>query len=702
MNSKPDLFELESLRSEMIEKTLDTTSNNLRLSLYQSYFEKVLSLDNANYNEAFLNEFLDDYHNSIQMFEIFGTHPKFTDNLLQQLKKLITLSLIKEKHSELISETERIEKQKQKLAFILKGKEYQDIIERKAFFPVIDDEAPSDFYGTLESITVRINKAVDADKFIIVPSEKEIEKRISEQCRRSWLLAFSLSKKYIKKPFKYHEVIISFDKKQGFYEGNSLGIALTLSFLERILKFYNTSYIINLKERSAFTGGVTEGGEVLCTSEEIIKRKVAAVFFSEIDTFIFPKCEETYAYFALTQLKKSYPNRKLKLIPVEDIKDVINRRDVVDIKRQKVVVRTGKFIKKNWISAAATVLLAILFAYLFVMDFDDNPASLTTDGNLLYVRNKNSKVLWTKNVDLGRKDISNQKLLGMFFRLCDIDDDGYNEVLITNEATSIYLRNKSSWELNCYNKENQKVWSYHFTDSVCSQRENLDPYYSILIIDTLTYNDQKSLFLISNNSASFSSAIYRINLKTGKRLPGTLWCSGHTSEALIKDINNDSKKDILAVGLDNGFEEQVFFVFTIDTLTKVRQSTKEYTIKNFPISDFISYIRIPKTDYTKLIQLRVPGLEKGSLVDEIFEKVYRFIIQPDFDYNKCSIWIKVDYNLRDIDFIVDNQFRIIRDSLVAQGKLRPPFTDTVEYKNIIKNNILYWKDGQWVKRNELD
>ena len=33
-----------------------------------------------------------------------------------------------------------------------------------------------DFYGIIESVTVRINKTVDIDKFIIVPSEKEIEK----------------------------------------------------------------------------------------------------------------------------------------------------------------------------------------------------------------------------------------------------------------------------------------------------------------------------------------------------------------------------------------------------------------------------------------------------------------------------------------------------------------------------------------------
>ncbi len=79
----------------------------------------------------------------------------------------------------------------------------------------------------------------------------------------------------------------------------------------------------------------------------------------------------------------------------------------------------------------------------------------------------------------------------------------------------------------------------------------------------LTIGENKNLcFDLLQISPSFSSAIYRIDLQTGKRLPGTMWCSGHTVEAIIKDVNNDDKKDILAVGLDNGFEEQSCLCFS--------------------------------------------------------------------------------------------------------------------------------------------
>jgi len=701
VNKKPNIIELESLRSDLIEKTLASSSNNFRLFLYSNYFDQVLALNNQYLEEAFLKEFLDDYISCISKFEVWGTDPEITKRMIKLLQSITKLRIASENLALLKFEIDRVRNQLERLNLILEGKDFEDGESAKAFFPLIDNDAPEGFNGIIESVIVRINKASENDKFIMVPSEKEIEKRILEQCKNSWLLALNLSKEYVKRPYKFHEIIISFDKKDGFYEGNSLGIALTLSFFEQLLKFYNPAYIINIKEQSAFTGGVTEAGEVLCTSEEIIKRKVAAVFFSKINTFVFPNCEETYAYFALTQLKKSYPDRKLKLIPVEEINDVLNRRDIVDIKKQMLIVRSGKFVKKNWVSTVVTVLLAILFAYLFAIDFDDNPYSLTTDGTLLYVKNKNAKILWSKKISLTKEAKNDPNLLGLSCKLYDINSDGENEILITNVLSSDERNNTSGAKLTCYNKDKSEIWSYTFSDSVESEREILIPSYFCQMIDTVTIQNIKNLFVISTNIPSFSSAIYSINIRTGKRLPGNVWCSGHIIGALIKDVNNDGQLDILAVGLDNGFEEQVVFAFQIDTLTKVRPSTAEYTIKNFPIGNFIAYIRIPKTDFTKFIRLRIPTIGKVSLADDIYEKKYWFTAGVNHTELGGHIWVKLDYKLKDIDIVVGNEFRIERDTLVAQGKLNLPFTDTKAFKEIIKSNILYWNNGKWVKRKDI-
>ncbi|MCJ7553006.1 MAG: hypothetical protein MUO34_03895, partial [Ignavibacteriaceae bacterium] len=376
VNQRPNFLQIESLRTELIEKSFKVSSHNLKIFLYYEYFQKVLVHNNKNLSEGFLTEFIDDYISAIARFEVWCIHPEFTRKIISQLSDLKTLSTTTDYLQTIDTETERIEKQLQKLNSILQGSSFPDNLEQKAFFPLVDRKAPENFYGTIDSITVRINKCDEKDKFIIIPSEKELEKKILEQCQNSWLLALNLLKVYVKKPCEYHEVIISFDKKEGIYEGNSLGIALTLSFLEQLLGFYNPAYIIKIKEQSAFTGGVTETGKVLCTSEEIIKQKVAAIFFSEMNAFVIPKTEETYAYFSLTQLKKNYPDRKLKLIPVEEINDVINRRDVVDIKKQKLIVRSGKILKKNWAVVSLSIMIFGIIYFANLWDFDYNPAIL--------------------------------------------------------------------------------------------------------------------------------------------------------------------------------------------------------------------------------------------------------------------------------------------------------------------------------------
>ena len=95
-------------------------------------------------------------------------------------------------------------------------------------------------------------------------------------------------------------------------------------------------------------------------------------------------------------------------------------------------------------------------------------------------------------------------------------------------------------------------------------------------------------------------------------------------------------------------------------------------------------------------------LSVEALFDDLTEKKYWFIthlVNPEI---RGYYWIKIDYNLKDLDIVISNQFRVLRDSLVAQGKLNKPYTDTEDYKNIIKSNLLYWKDGNWVKREEME
>ena len=694
-----DIIRLEKKYSESQNFLNEPSSNRRKLLRIFEFFNDLLSYSNANLVEVYTAELFSKYLSLIKSIKIRGLNPSTLSSVQEQLMRLSNFDFLISYGTE-VSETLSILKNKYDLLSSWLNGNASGSEQNIIYFPVLEKFDSSQEIGFLEILRVGI---VDGEnKFIIEPLESENDEQLQKQLHLCWENAIKYCSKFIKKIKISHTVELKFENRLGVYVGKSLGIALTLAFIDAILKHYNSKTIVNINGCIAVTGGIDENTNIISTSRAIIETKVETVFFSDAQIFCVPKVDEMWAEEKLKELKKHFPKRNLRIIGLTDLDDLLDRRQIVDIRKQKFVVRSGKFVKKNWLSSVATVLLSILFAYLFVMDWDDNPASLTTDGNLLFVRNKNGNVLWTTKVGFSKDAITDQKLLGVFCRLYDIDFDGDNEILISNELLSKENSNTSRAQLICYDKKNTKLWSYSFTDSVESEREILKPYYSILLVDTLTIGGIKNLFLISTNSPSFSSAIYRIDIRTGKRLPGTLWTSGHTVDAMIKDVNNDNKKDILAIGLDNGYEEQVVFAFQIDSLTKVRPSTKNYTIKNFTLAELISYVRIPKTDFAKSKNTRMSGIDRGTLIDETFENLYRWIIMVNDRLEDGSIWVKLDYNLKDFDFVIGDQFRVNRDSLVAKGKLSPPYTDTQEYKNIIKSNILYWKDGKWVKRKDLD
>lgn len=700
-----NLFELETLRTELIDKSFNSSSSINNLNLFVNYFETILSHNNPNIIEAFLKEFIADFITSIKKFDVWGVDPSFTNRLNVILEKLSDLDCFEADAQTLLKEIERIKNRYDKLLDILDDKEYKNGIEQKAYFPLIDKEPIENIYGVIDSITVRISKCAENNKFIIVPSEKEIEKRIIEQCENSWKVALIQLSTYIKKPFLYHEIIISFDKKIGIYEGNSLGIALTLTMLEELLRFYNPEYIIKIKERSAFTGGVSENGRVLETGEEIIKQKVKAIFFSEINTFVLPKYEETYAQFALTQFKLVYPNRNLKLISAEDISDVINRRDVVDIKKQKFVVRSAKFVKKNWISAVATVLLAILFGYLFVIDFDDNPAILTTDGTTLFVKNKNSRVLWTLNVNLNVDILVHPDLIKNYAKIIDLNNDNENELLFIQTALDEGNVKQDKGTIICYDKYQKIKWRYNFQDTVYSERENLQPLYSSYLIDTATVENKKVIFFYANNSTSFSSAIFALDINTGKRIDNTQWNSGYTWDAMIIDFEGDGEKELVATGADNGLKDAVIWGMKLKNVNGYRPTTQNYMIYNFDETDLQFYIRIPNTDYDSLSGSRSAGMLPGTLAYDIVGNNIRFTavstIYPNTGQTINTFHYILNYKRMDFDIYIVDEFSYKRDSLVTSRRLNPPYTDTKEYKEIIKNRILFWENGNWLKDNEF-
>ena len=712
----PNTFEpsiLKNLEEEIRRIYLISSENysaNLKLLNYIPLFEKLIEISNENVKEAYITELINDFNHALHNSSFEGLPTEIINRLKFISQKLYDFPFIPHTCPSFINSVNKITEWSEKLERILNG---QNTIEtdKNIFIPLLENTTEQNeiVVGLLETLTVKISKTKSENKFLVVPSEKELEELIYEQIKISWNVAIDYAKKFIKKLEDNHEIVIHFNKRTGFCRGNSLGAALTIKFIEELLNLYNPKFIIESADGLAITGGLDELGNILSIGKKNISQKTELIFYSTVNQFVVPKDDEPAAREKLNALKTNYPERNLKIVAVENLEDLLNRRNLVSIIKQKPIKRAAKFAKEHLPGISAAILMTIFFTYLFAIDLDDNPSFVLLDGKNAYIKNKNGKTLWSINYPMDDKYVLNDpRVKQAFFRVIDIDEDRENEIIYIHPQISENQGTMEMEKIICINKNKEELWSYRFADTVFSEREDLPPIYGAKLIDTITFNGKKILFCFSNNGPSFSSAVYGLELKTGKRIPETLWGSGHTMGAILKDINNDNISDLVMDGLDNGFEDGIILGVELSKMDGYRPTTKEYRIKNKKQIEPIFYIRIPKNDYEIMMNFRTTGILNHKL---IFTENDKTITSTFFSYKTSfqllsdriiTFSLEVDSNFIVKDVVISSNFRVFRDTLVAHGRLNPPYTDTKEYREIIKNSVLYLKNGKWVKREELD
>ncbi len=462
-------IEIENQRNDLIRQILITSSETLKIFLFKDYFSKVLLYGDQKIEEAFLEEFIEEYVLKLSGYEPWGIEPDYTRELISQINELNHKHIAEAFRSEFTEQSDRLNSQLDSLITMLNGEPLKSGGQLQAYFPIIDEGNNNGFYGIIETVNVRISKSSQTDKFLIVPSEKEIEKRIKEQVSVSWELAIKILKRYRVKPHKFHEVIISFEKKDGCYEGNSLGSALTITFLQQLMKFYNPVYSVKILPQTAFTGSLNSDGGIPGVGAEIIKQKTNAVFYSFAKSFVIPKEDENIAVQEYNRLKSLYPSRSLKIIPSENIDDILNRRDIVEINKRNPVVRFGRVIADNLAATAIFILLIAVMLFFFILDLDNNPASLSTDDSTIFIKNKNDKVLWTKKISFDKRKTTSERVISERVKIVDINSDGENEVIMIGEDVEATGNYDNQSILRCYDKAGHQLWKYSFKDKVNSK-----------------------------------------------------------------------------------------------------------------------------------------------------------------------------------------------------------------------------------------
>jgi len=696
-----NILDIEQKRTELRKAIHSAISPRQKLFLITSFFDFLFTHFEVFSYQSYLLEFLPLYLKYFSQYEIFGIHPKQTEKLLETAEVVLKRTLPELQYQSLVVLFGIVKEKLGELTASLNGSLSSWNESEKYCFPLLagSDDEKETHEGIIETLTVNIShlSRAKSDVFILVPSEAEIEARIHEQIQISWMLALQIVKRYHKKLAPNHEVIISFDKKIGIYRGNSLGVVLTLVFVEELLKMYNAPIGMSICESVCFTGSVERNGTIPSLSTEIIKRKIEAVFYSDVKTFVLPKKDEAPAEEKLQELIKEYPNRNLKLIAVTDIEDLLNRRNVVDIKKLSILKRTGKTVVRNKVVSVLLVLFILLLSSFYFYVYDDNPYGYEATQFGFNIVNQRGKVLWTIKSPVSSLELMDARQFETRIKILDINGDKRNEILYCFNAKDA-IADKNLADGVAFIDYKGKVFNrLAFTKTVYSKREILTPPYGWALQDTLTFKGRKSILACANNGRSYASAVFIIDLLTQKIISDTLWNCGQFLNIKAVDLDDDGEKEIVGTAINNGKEKSSFFYLELSKFGGQIPSTDEYRLFNIKEAEVTNLFLLPKTDFAGFNHLRWSGLNSTNLVVEQNTKTVSFgsIETP----NAIKAGISYNWKFNTNEFIISiggTEFRVERDSLVAQGKLQKPFTDTWEYRQIIHDQILEWNGKDFV------
>ncbi len=695
-----DAFKAEKLKHKVQALLLESNSPRQKILIIKDYYYLLISDYPRIIIEAYLNEFFDEFLKLLKNFEVFYFKPQITREIIQLLEKLKEYDLNDGTIGELNVISQSLNTKLVKLNKILNGEDVILNANHKVSFPILEIDQHGQTInspGLLETFSIDIRKNPTEDSFIIASSSDITNDDLINQIKISWVLALKYVSSQYSRINKYHKVIVHFDNRLGSYSGSSFGAALTISFIEELINFHNLSVLISIKENIALTGGFDKEGILSKLDERVLLTKLEVIFYSDIRIFVVPDPNKYSAIRQLDELKQLYPKRNLIIIGVTDLQDLLNRRNLIDVKKQNPIVRSAKFTKRNLVAIISILLLLLITGYFYIVNYDDNPAILDRQGQTLFVENKSGTVLYSKTFAYRVDYINSPPYLKNFQKLIDMNNDGRKELLAASELPSSLENGDKFGSITCYDYRGKQIWNYLFQDTISSPGEVLSKNYISHLIDTATVNGEKVLVAYSQNNESFGSAIYMLDLKTGKRVYGTFWHPGFISGGFI--IKSKDKNELVFDGWNNSWNKLAIGMLDLNDINGKAPSDRHHDYYGKNIAAFKHYILIPDEDYRQIIT--PTNLLRSGIGDFISNgNDSTFLCDIFLGENKfAGIVYRISKDFKNISIIINDDYARLRDPYVISGKLKPPLSDTQAYRNLLISQILYWDGNRFVKKN---
>ncbi len=702
-----NIFELEHRKDKLLQSLANTKSPRQSLIILSSYFDDILEIKEYSLLISYTLELIPEYLEAVRLYTPIGLHPGFTENILKTSRKLLNSPLFNSTENEIgvnINQQKealqngiiRIESKLKELIDALNGEINNEEIGRRTKFPVMEMNADkTGNLGLLESISIIIQKNRSGTKSTndIIPAVQKDNHDLEKQI----VTSIELAEKFVKKQTHIRSAnnyIIRFHNKYGEYIGDSLGVALTVAIISELNFYYKARNVFTIPSGVISTGSINENGNVEAVSEKVIKSKTFNVFFSAENVFAVPEADKIYAQQQLTELKKEYPKRNLKIVGVETLDDILDNRKLVNIKKQNMILWG---IKKTYNPKFAFSLLVIVLIALSIFlykKFDDNPDQIIFKNNIAYISNKMGDTLFTTSAGSAYN-------ASKYIHLLDVNHDGINEILLSNWDKKIELDPQNRYKLFCIDKRQKEIWDYRFEGIISDREDVFKNLYQIKLMNYDQPDNFNEIVISAEHYNYYPTAILRLGYN-GAQVGDTLWNPGTYLIGFIKDIDNDGRLELVGAIINNGFERSALFSIELDKLKGRAPSVGKYRFPNLKIAEFEQYILLPKSDFNSIYAKRrynIPTLCSFNGEPQFIRIV---LSEDNLHVGDTEFGIRFNSDFSFADIVIIDEFRIQRDSVIAKGLLSPPYTNTKEFSELLRKQIQYWTGKEFVSIDKWD
>lgn len=503
--------------------------------------------------------------------------------------------------------------------------------------------------------------------------------------------ADALYRKLFKKDARSCYLYFSFPEKGFIYSGRSIGLAIALLAYNQKLKISKNREILRFKKNTLFSGDVTLKGEV--EKVEGIKEKVKAAFFSPVRYLVVPKGNFKEAISYLHHLQSIYPERRLEIIGVENIEDVVKDKRIITSLKIPLIKYT---ISKTSFLSKVTIFLILLisFLYSFILLLRNpqlhfwkirEPASAEFSDSLLKVFNRDGQLLNIYRLE----DPPNQLYSGNFI-FSDINNDSKKEILFSYMPKSNELQ---SSKVICLSHNGEKIWEYKPGRKLTTRKESFSNNYKADCIKVVDFkNDGRKNIIVGANHMPWYPFQISILNKDGK-VEGEYWNSGHLPVLIFEDLDGDGIKEIIMGGTNNGYKRACLLVLDSRRIEgcSPQDDTPDYKFIGMKKGTEKYYILFPRSIICNTFQIR-------NIVSSIIflrsEKKIEVNVLEHIDTREYILKYIFDYNMNPIYVEADDYFFLKLKELKAYGIISS-FSEEEIYG--YKNQLEYWDGEKWVK-----